>query len=224
MKETFKVLNYNGFNQQIEQYDVLPYFRNSWKNRSFDVIQVKTKSDLKMWIESASRYMYWARCEYEFLMASWPFGSKNMYNEVKEFFKTPKDLDDCSTRIDFDNIVIRDMQKIDIHEQIMMNIDIITEILYKEFKLDKACNAYRLKHIPTGLYFTPSKSGTNLDKSGKVYLDNRNGLNGHSNGTIQLAICNKYLKYLKEDVEVTKTPLTNYIVSNISDFEREYII
>lgn len=223
MKTTFKVLNYSGFNNQIEQYDVLPYFRNSWSSKSFRAKEVKTKSDLKRWIESASKYMYWARCEYEFLMASWPFGSKNMYDNVKEFFKTPKDLDDYSTRIDFDNIVIRDMQKIDIHEQIMMNIDIIVEILYKEFKLDTACNAYRLKHIPTGLYFTPSKSGTNLDERGKVYLDNRNGLNGHSNGAIQLVICNKYLKYLKEDVEVTKTPLTNYIDSNISDFEREYI-
>lgn len=223
MKATFKVLNY-GFNNQIEQYDVLPYFRNSWKNRSFDVMKVKTKSDLKRWIESASRYMYWARCEYEFLMASWPFGTKNMYDNVKEFFKTPKDLDDYSTRINFDNIIIRDMEKIDIHTQIMMNIDIIVEILYKEFKLDKVYNAYRLKHIPTGLYFTPAKSGTNLDKRGKIYIDNRNGLNGHSDGTIQLAIGNKYLEYLKEDVEVKKIYTTNYIVANISDFEREYII
>lgn len=223
MKATFKVLNYNGFNQQIEQYDVLPYFRNSWSSKSFRAKEVKTKSNLKRWIESASRYMYWSRCEYEFLMASWPFGSKNMYNEVKEFFKTPKDLDDYSTRIDFDNIVIRDMQKIDIHKQIMMNIDIITDILADEFKIDKQVQAYRLKHIPTGLYFTPSKSGTNLDKRGKVYLDNRNGLNCNSKGYISLAIGNKYLKYLKEDVEVRKTPLTNYIDSNISDFEREYI-
>jgi hypothetical protein len=223
MKATFKVLNYNGFNNQIEQYDVLPYFRNSWSSKSFRAKEVKSKSDLKQWIESASKYMFWARCEYEFLMASWPFGSKSMYDEVKEFFKNPKDLDDYSTRIDFDNIVIRDMSKIDIHEQIMMNIDIIVEILYKEFKLDKVCNAYRLKHIPTGLYFTPSKSGTNLDTRGKIYLDNRNGLKWNSNGQISLAIGNKYLKYLKEDVEVKKTYTSNYIASSVNDFEKEYI-
>jgi hypothetical protein len=223
MKATFKVLNYSGFNNQIEHYDVLPYFRDSWKSKSFKAKEVKSKSDLKQWIESASRYMYWARCQYEFLMASWPFGSKNMHDEVMKFFETPKDLESYSTRIYFDNIIIRDMHKIDIHEQIMMNIDIITDILADEFKIDKHVQAYRLKHIPTGLYFTPAKSGTNLDKRGKVYLDNRNGLQGHSDGTIQLSICNKYLKYLKEDVEVTKTPLTNYIVSQVSDFEREYI-
>ena len=223
MKTTFKLLNYCGFNNQVEKYDVLPYFLTQWKSKSFKAKEVKSKADLKKWIEDASRYMYWARCQYEFLMASWPFGTKNMYTEVKEFFKTPKDLDDYSTRINFDNIIIRDMYKIDVYEQIMMNIDIITEILYKEFKLDKVCNAYRLKHIPTGLYFTPSKSGTNLDKRGKIYIDNRNGLNGHSDGTIQLAIGNKYPKYLKEDVEVQKTYTSNYIVSNISDFEKEYI-
>jgi hypothetical protein len=223
MKATFKVLNYNGFNNQIEHYDVLPYFRDSWKSKSFRAKEVKSKADLKKWIESTSRYMYWARCQYEFLMASWPFGTKNMYDNIDEFFKTPKDLKDYSTRINLDNIIIRDMHKIDVHEQIMMNIDTVVEILYKEFKLDKVCNAYRLKHIPTGLYFTPSKSGTNLDKRGKIYIDNRNGLNGHSNGYISLAISDKYLKYLKEDVEVKKTYTSNYIVSNISDFEREYI-
>lgn len=223
MKTTFKVLNYNGFNNQIEQYDVLPYFRNSWKNRSFDVMKVKTKSDLKHWIENASRYMYWARCEYEFLMASWPFGSKNMYNEVKEFFKTPKDLDDCSTRIDFDNIVIRDMQKIDIHEQIMMNIDIITDILAEEFKIDKQVQAYRLKHIPTGLYYRPSNGYSNLDTKGKIYTSNKNGLSMNSSKHISLAISDKYLKYLKEDVKVNKIYTSNYIVSNINDFEKEYV-
>ena len=223
MKATFNVLNYSGFKNEIEHYDVLPYFRTQWESKSLKAKEVKSKSDLKQWIESASRYMYWARCQYEFLMASWPFGSKNMHDEVKEFFKTPKDLEDYSTRIDFDNIIIRDMHKIDIHEQIMMNIDIITDILADEFKIDKQVQAYRLKHIPTGLYFTPSKSGTNLDTRGKVYIDNRNGLNGHSNGQISLAIGNKYLKYLKEDVKVNKTYTTNYIVSNINDFEREYV-
>jgi hypothetical protein len=223
MKAKFNVLNYSGFKNEIEHYDVLPYFRVSWNSKSFKAKEVKSKADLKKWIESASRYMYWARCQYEFLMASWPFGSKNMHDEVIKFFETPKDLESYSTRIDFDNIIIRDMHKIDVHEQIMMNIDIITDILAEEFKIDKQIQAYRLKHIPTGLYFTPSKSGTNLDTRGKVYIDNRNGLNGHSNGQIPLAIGNKYLKYLKEDVKINKTYTSNYIVSSINDFEREYV-
>ena len=224
MKATFKVLNYSGFNnQKIEHYDVLPYFRVSWKSKSFKAKEVKSKSDLKQWIESASRYMYWARCQYEFLMASWPFGSKNMHDEVKEFFKTPKDLEDYSTRIDFDNIIIRDMHKIDIHEQIMMNIDIITDILAEEFKIDKQVQSYRLKHIPTGLYYRPSNGYSNLDTKGKIYTSNKNGLNMNSSKHISLAISDKYLKYLKEDVKVNKIHASNYIVSNINDFEKEYV-
>ena len=223
MKATFNVLNYSVSNNQIEHYDILPYFRNEWNNKSFKAKEVKSKSDLKQWIESASRYMYWARCQYEFLMASWPFGSKNMYDEVKEFFKTPKDLEDYSTRIDFDNIIIRDMRKIDIHEQIMMNIDIITDILAEEFKIDNQVQAYRLKHIPTGLYYRPSNGYSNLDTKGKIYTSNKNGLNMNSSKHISLAISDKYLKYLKEDVKVNKIYTSNYIVSNINDFEKEYV-
>ena len=36
--------------------------------------------------------------------------------------------------------------------------------------------AYRLKHIPTGLYYQPSKAGNNLSKRGKVYLTKANPL------------------------------------------------
>lgn len=36
--------------------------------------------------------------------------------------------------------------------------------------------AYRLKHIPTGLYYQPTKGSSNLSKQGKVYLTNANAL------------------------------------------------
>ena len=36
--------------------------------------------------------------------------------------------------------------------------------------------AYRLKHIPTGLYFTPSKSSGNLSVKGKIYIDRKPSL------------------------------------------------
>ena len=39
--------------------------------------------------------------------------------------------------IEFINILTQDMSKIDIHEQVMMNIDVITDILYDEFKIGK---------------------------------------------------------------------------------------
>ena len=36
--------------------------------------------------------------------------------------------------------------------------------------------AYRLKHIPTGLYYQPAKNGNNLSKRGKVDLTKENPL------------------------------------------------
>ena len=36
--------------------------------------------------------------------------------------------------------------------------------------------AYRIKHIPTGLYYKPSNGMSNLSAKGKVYLTNSCGL------------------------------------------------
>lgn len=140
----FNVLIYKQ--GKVEYYDVLPYFRNCWKVKYYkeQVSKIKeTKSEnkrrelLKEFIKSKSQYMFWARCEYEFLMASWPFGSYRMKEEMKKFLQSPINLDDYTQCLNFENIIIADMHKIDVHDQIMMNIDILIDILYKEFKLDK---------------------------------------------------------------------------------------
>ena len=118
-KAQFNVLMWDFNRDEIEHYDVLPYFRNAFKER-------KTKSkgkriqkimaenpdmkkyygvpatweELKDFIKDESQYQFWSRCEYEMIVHGWPV-RKNDY-------------------------------KIDVHEQIMMNIDTITDILYKE--------------------------------------------------------------------------------------------
>lgn len=109
---SFNVLEYNFTTRKIDYYDVLPYFRREWKSKdwSFDKDKVKLKKDLKDWIIRASHYQFWARCEYEFLMAPWPYRDETLKDDLK---------------------------KIDVHEQVMMNIDIITDILAKEFKIEK---------------------------------------------------------------------------------------
>ena len=67
-------------------------------------LDIDSKETLKEWIEQESRYQFWARCEYEFLVLPWP------YNEERD-----------------------KPYKLDIFEQIMFNIDIITDILFDEF-------------------------------------------------------------------------------------------
>lgn len=125
--------------KKYEAYDVLPYFRNIWRghrfnwDKDYNKIPVKTKEQLKEWIIDWARYQFWARCEYEFLMSSWPFGSHSMTEEMKEFLKTNPDIDNYDDDLRFCNIIIRDMVKIDVYEQLMMNIDILVDILNDEF-------------------------------------------------------------------------------------------
>lgn len=129
----FNVLNFDITSKTKIEYDVLPYFRNMKNNGRFEYDKVKTKEDLKTWIKDVSQYQFWGRCQYEFLMTPWPMGSYEVNNKLKELLKSDFDISDYKQSIDFYNILMMDMYKIDIHEQIMMNIDIITDILYKEF-------------------------------------------------------------------------------------------
>lgn len=133
---------------KLEQYDVLPYFRNAWKNskgyyddKKKKILsykqESKRKQEFRQYIIDISQYQFWGRCEYECLIGHWPFGSYKFIQEMKIFLTPEFNIDDIKQRIDFENIIISDMNKIDIHEQIMMNIDIIVDILYTEFKLDK---------------------------------------------------------------------------------------
>jgi hypothetical protein len=41
---------------------------------------------------------------------------------------------------------------------------------------------YRIKHIPTGLYYQPVKSGNSLGERGKVYLTNASPLSMNGDG------------------------------------------
>lgn len=144
MKASFNVLIYK--NGKVEHYDVLPYFRDSWKEKynkeEKDKIKAakynaKRKELFKQWVLGRSLYMFWARCEWEMLLGSWPYGSKNINEQMKWFMLEDRDLDKYHDKLILDNIITSDMQKIDVHHQIEMNIDIIVDILYNELKLNK---------------------------------------------------------------------------------------
>ena len=123
-KKVFNVILYNWNNNSIEQYNVLTYFRNVWESKkyNFDKKEVTNKETLKEWIKRVAKYMYWSRCEYEFLIAPWPYNIETLTN---------------------------DMVKIDVYEQIMNNINIITDILYEEFNINKSLkiNENNCNHI-----------------------------------------------------------------------------
>ena len=132
----FNVLLYNFSTHKVEYYDVIPYFIDSWNDNIFDKDKVKSKEDLKSWIKRASQYHFWARCQYESLLAAWPFGTKKITDDIKRLIDSGVDISVYKHNIDLMNIITQDMVKIDIHDQIMMNIDVITDLLSKEFEIN----------------------------------------------------------------------------------------
>lgn len=95
----FNVLRWDFNNDELINYDVLPYFR-----RCYDDVKDKplTREEMKKFIERKSAYQFWGRCEYEMICHGWPVRNND--------------------------------HKLDVHEQIMMNIDTITDILFNELK------------------------------------------------------------------------------------------
>jgi hypothetical protein len=139
-EKTFNVLVININTRQLEQYDVLKTFRRVWNNKghNFDKDKVTDFESLRNWIERVSNYHFGHKTEWEFLIADWPFGSYKFKQDMKQFLAdNPQlNLDDYNTSINFNNIIMREMTKIDVNKQIMMNIDIVTEILFDEFLPD----------------------------------------------------------------------------------------
>ena len=140
----FKVLTFS--NGKIKEYDILPYFRDSWKEKynkeekekiKAAKYQATRKELFKQWVRGRSCYMFWARCEWEMLIGSWPYGSKNINDKMKTFMSEERDLDKYNDSLILDNIITSDMEKIDVHRQIEMNLNVIVDILYDEFKLNK---------------------------------------------------------------------------------------
>jgi hypothetical protein len=135
----FNVLLWNVNSNKIEHYDILPFFREEWKDRpynwgiNFEKEPITTKEQLEKWIKRLSQYQFCGRCEYEFLVGSWPFGKHKTTEKIIDFFSEEKDLNNLNENINFYNIITSEMVKIDAHEQIIMNIDIITDILFEEF-------------------------------------------------------------------------------------------
>lgn len=117
----------------------MPYFRREWKIRPFGrdekykKIPVTTKPLLREWVDAFAKYQFWSRCQYEFLMAQWPFCTRKINDDIRHYVKVNPDANNEKDDIQLCNIIIKDMVKIDVYEQIRMNIDVIVDILYEEF-------------------------------------------------------------------------------------------
>ena len=103
MMQKFNVFIWNFNDKQPQSYDVIPYFQQEWADEKYKN-RFKTFEDIKRFIDSKARYQFWARCEYEFIIKSWPNGDKEV--------------------------------KVDIYDQIKMNLDLVTTVFIKNIGLE----------------------------------------------------------------------------------------
>ena len=79
-----------------DAYDIMDYLVNEYKESRN---KPKTKQEFFEFVNNASKYQFFGRCEYEIILKDWPCQSHE--------------------------------EKWDIYDQIMMNIELITDILMK---------------------------------------------------------------------------------------------
>lgn len=119
MKE-FNVIRHDFNNKEFVPYNIIPYLVFQYKIKRD---KPKTFDEFKEFVKNESMYQWWSRCEYEVILSPWPYTSspserydKKGENDVeawKEHWK--KHLGEC--------------EKIDIHYQVMMNLDVITTLV-----------------------------------------------------------------------------------------------
>lgn len=124
-KKKFNVLTWDFNKDNIEHYDVLPHFRECYKKRVDDY-------------KSTVKKAWWKKAEEkekeDYLKH---FSVPKTFDEFKQFVKD-ESLYQFWSRCEYEMIcngwpVRKRQHKLDVHEQIMMNIDVVAEILWKEF-------------------------------------------------------------------------------------------
>ena len=80
----FYTLTWDMNRAEVENYDIMPYLVSAWKedkarkrkigfkSSDDDTKEPTTVEEWKKAIFSASRYQFWARCEYEIIVSEWP--------------------------------------------------------------------------------------------------------------------------------------------------------
>ena len=80
----FYTLTWDMNRGEVENYDIMPYLVSAWKedkarkrkiwfkSSDDDTKEPTTVEEWKKAILAASRYQFWARCEYEIIVSEWP--------------------------------------------------------------------------------------------------------------------------------------------------------
>lgn len=116
----FNVIVHNINSGEFEPYNIIPHLVSQYQEKTN---KPKTFDEFKKFVKNESLYEWWARCEYEIILGPWPYTTspserydKKGENDVEAWKKHwKKHLNEC--------------QKIDVHYQVMMNLDVITALV-----------------------------------------------------------------------------------------------
>ena len=91
---SFYTLTWDVNRDEVENYDVMPYLVSAWeedkarkhkvwfKSPDDDRKEPTTVEEWKKAILAASRYQFWARCEYEIIVSGWPVEKRKVKLDV----------------------------------------------------------------------------------------------------------------------------------------------
>lgn len=122
MKSYFVLLRDFNSNKTVK-HDIMPYILQTYKECEekkfwwmFDDPKIApiAEEDFKYFVERVCKHMYWSRCEYEWLMISWPPGKMDT-------------LEQCQK-------IINSSTKIDAWEQIALNLELVTTTFMTNIK------------------------------------------------------------------------------------------
>lgn len=106
----YRVITWDFSTDRVEYYDIMPYLyrklEEKIKKRQI-VLKDLTFEKLKKFIDDESKYQFWARCQYEVILSSWPPRENGRKH------------------------------KMDVYEQIHMNLDNIAKLMYDDLQKRK---------------------------------------------------------------------------------------
>ena len=119
MKE-FNVIVCDFNNKEFKSYNIIPYLISCYHKEDN---KPKTYDEFKKFIKNQSLYKWSARCEYEIILSPWPYVSSPSERYDK------KGEDDVEAWKEHWMQYLKECSKIDVHHQVMMNIDVITHLV-----------------------------------------------------------------------------------------------
>ena len=117
MEKEFNVINYDFNSKKVVSYNIIPYLLSRYEKEKN---KPKTFDELKEYIKNWSMYQWWARCEYEIIVSPWPYTLSPS--------ERAKEENNVEAWKEHWNKHLKECEKIDIHYQVMTNLDIITKI------------------------------------------------------------------------------------------------